>query len=108
MNNDKPTENQDQAVKDAEAIIEIEELLNECMAKINDACIKNFGQPRPIMLAVNIDGVPHNSRYTRATNCQPPSDCLMLSELWDIANSKRPVIEVDRGPISSDSKIITP
>lgn len=107
MKNEKPTTEQP-AIDDSEKVEAIEDVLNHCMSLINEVCVANFGEPRPIMLAVNIDGVPQNSRYTRATNCQPPSDALMLFELWDIANSKRPVVEVDRGPIEGGSKIITP
>lgn len=77
----------------------IETVLNECMARISDVCEEQFGGGRPIILAVNLTGMPQNGQYTRATNLMPPGDALMLRELWEISNANRTVVENDRGRI---------
>ena len=74
-------ENQPQTASDDE-VKSIETVLNECMVRISDVCEEQFGELKPIIIAVNLTGAPkQNSQYTTATNCEPPSDLLIISDL---------------------------
>lgn len=81
-------ENQPQAVSD-EKVKAIETVLNECMARISDVCEEQFGELKPILITVNLTGAPQqSSQYTTATNCEPPSDLLIISDLMAIGEAR--------------------